>query len=177
MARKKTKPVEESYEVQMRRKKALELRLAGKSQTEIAEEMGLHKSTISAYIQHALANVTRERAEEYLAVELGRLDAMHSVIWPQIVSPANDEQRARQTWLIDRALAIMDQRAKLTGTYKAAELRAIAEAKGGGDNQAASMIVDLFVKLAGALGGEAQAPSAEAEDEQPGEEADSDGDQ
>lgn len=169
MARKKTKPVEEAYEVQQRRNRALELRLSGLNQTEIAEEMGLHKSTISAYIQHALANVTREKAEEYLAVELGRLDAMHAAIWQQIVSPKNDEERARQTWLIDRALAIMDQRAKLTGTYKAAELRAIADAKSNGDNTAGSMIVDLFEKLADALGDEIAKPSADDEevDEQP----------
>jgi transcriptional regulator with XRE-family HTH domain len=146
MARKKTKPVEQVLEVQERRKKALELRLSGLNQTQIAERMGLHKSTISAYIQDALTNVTREKAEEYLELELHRLDAMLAAIWPSIVDPGEDEISG-QTWKIDRALAIMDQRAKLTGTYKSAELKAIAAAKGGGNLETTSMLIDLFSML------------------------------
>jgi transcriptional regulator len=136
MARKKTKPVEQVLEVQERRKKALELRLSGLNQTQIAEQMGLHKSTISAYIQDALAAVTREKAEEYLELEQQRLDAMWAGIW-------NDATHG-DTWKIDRALAIMDQRAKLTGSYKAAELKAIADAKGTISSGAASMLDRLF---------------------------------
>ncbi|WP_306365321.1 sigma factor-like helix-turn-helix DNA-binding protein [Nocardia sp. CC227C] len=139
MARKKSKPVEESLEVQQRRKRALELRLAGKKQYEIAEIMGLHKSTISSYIQDALADVTREKAEEYLELELQRLDAMLAAIWPDIVSGERGAE-----WKIDRALAIMDQRAKLTGTYKAAELKAIADARGTVSTETSSMVGRFF---------------------------------
>ncbi|WP_029923874.1 sigma factor-like helix-turn-helix DNA-binding protein [Nocardia otitidiscaviarum] len=142
MARKKSKPVEESLEVQQRRKRALELRLAGKKQYEIAEIMGLHKSTISSYIQDALADVTREKAEEYLELELQRLDAMLAAIWPDIVAGERGAE-----WKIDRALAIMDQRAKLTGTYKAAELKAIADAKGTVSTETTSMVGTFFRML------------------------------
>jgi transposase len=147
MARKKTKPVEQVLEVQERRKRALELRLSGMNQSQIAEEMGLHKSTISDYIQHALTNVTRERAEEYLELELSRLDAMLAAIWPRIKELDTREQRDAQPWIIDRALAIMDQRARLTGVYKSAELKAIAEAKGTVSTETSSMVGRFFDAL------------------------------
>ncbi|MFE3052356.1 helix-turn-helix domain-containing protein [Nocardia sp. NPDC059239] len=135
MARKKTKPVEEVHDVQQRRKRALELRLSGLNQTQIAEEMGLHKSTISDYIQHALADITREKADEYLQIELSRLDAMWAGIWKDATHG--------DTWKIDRALAIIDQRARLTGSYKAAELKAVADAKGNVSGEAKSMVGQL----------------------------------
>ncbi|MFE2994095.1 helix-turn-helix domain-containing protein [Nocardia sp. NPDC059246] len=135
MARKKTKPVEEVHDVQQRRKRALELRLSGLNQTQIAEEMGLHKSTISDYIQHALADITREKADEYLQIELSRLDAMWVGIWKDATHG--------DTWKIDRALAIIDQRARLTGSYKAAELKAVADAKGNVSGEAKSMVGQL----------------------------------
>lgn len=142
MARKKTTPVETLVETQEKRNRALEMRLAGKSQAEIAEELGVSSSSVSRYITQAVAAITRENAEEYLQLELSRLDAMLAAIWPKIVHA--DEG---QTWFIDRALAIMDQRAKLTGRYKAAELKAIAEAKGGVSTEITSMVGSFFSRL------------------------------
>jgi transcriptional regulator with XRE-family HTH domain len=139
MARKKTTPVETLVETQQKRNKALELRMAGKSQAEIAEELGVSSSSVSRYITHAVAAITRENAEEYLQLELSRLDALWAGIW-------NDATHG-DTWKIDRALAIMDQRAKLTGRYKAAELQAIAEARGGVSAEATSMVGDFFGRL------------------------------
>ncbi|MFE5290348.1 helix-turn-helix domain-containing protein [Nocardia sp. NPDC056611] len=149
MARKKTTPVEQLHDVQQRRKRALELRLSGLNQTQIAEEMGLHKSTISDYIAHALAGITREKADEYLQLELSRLDVMWAGIWKDATHG--------DTWKIDRAIAIIDMRARLTGTYKAAELKAIADAKGTVADDATSMVG----ALASALDAYAKAKAAE----------------
>ncbi len=133
------KPIEAMHEVQQRRKRALELRLSGLNQSQIADEMGLHKSTISDYIHHALADITREDAEVYLQIELDRIEAMLSTIWPDIMAKKKGSE-----WKIDRAIALIDQRARLTGTYKSAELKAIAAAKGGISSGAASMLDKLF---------------------------------
>ncbi|WP_043654369.1 sigma factor-like helix-turn-helix DNA-binding protein [Nocardia thailandica] len=139
MARKKTVPVEKLVETQERRDRALQMRLAGKSQSEIAAEFGVSSSTVSRYITQAVAAITRENAEEYLALELSRLDAMWAGIW--------DDATHGDTWKIDRALAIIDQRAKLTGSYKTAELRAVAEAKATVGDDATSMVSQLVEAL------------------------------
>jgi hypothetical protein len=159
MARKRTHSPEVLAETQRKRNLALAERLAGKPQYQIAAEQGWSKQAVSLYIKEAIADITRENAEEYLELELQRLDAMWAAIWEQIVAPASDEERKGQTWKIDRALAIMEQRAKLTGTYKAAELRAVADAKSGMSAEKASMIGRLFDAI------EAISEATEAEDE------------
>jgi hypothetical protein len=169
MARKRTIPIETLVTTQQKRNYALELRLAGKSQREICEETGWDKSSVSRYISAAIADITRENAEEYLEMELSRLDAMLAAIWPDIISGEKGAE-----WKIDRALAIMEQRAKLTGTYKAAELKAIAEAKGGANVETASMIVDLFSAITNAVGTDVSNPDDNDEGDEP---PDSDGDQ
>lgn len=143
MARKQTTPVETLVETQRKRNHALELRLSGKSQQQIADEMKVHKSTVSMWIKEAIADITRENAEEYLQLELSRLDVMFESIWRRTSAPKNDEERKAQTWLMDRALAIIDQRARLTGTYKAADLKAVADAKGNVSGEAKSMVGQL----------------------------------
>lgn len=147
MARKRTTPVAVLHETQQKRNRALELRLSGKSQREIAEEMEASTSAVSVWIKQALSDITRENAEEYLELELSRLDMMWAAIWPRIVAPRNDEERKAQPWLMDRAFEIVEKRAKLTGTYKAAELRAIAEAKGGVSTEVTSMVGSFFGRL------------------------------
>ncbi|WP_280465852.1 hypothetical protein [Nocardia brasiliensis] len=147
MARKNTHSPEKLTQTQQNRNRALELRLAGHSQQKICEITGWSKQRVSIYIKEAIANITRENAEEYLELELSRLDELWAQLWPRIVDAKSREQLKAQPWLIDRALAIMEQRAKLTGTYKAAELKAVADARGGTDSEAASMIVDLFAAI------------------------------
>ncbi|WP_063023846.1 helix-turn-helix domain-containing protein [Nocardia niwae] len=164
MARKRTTPVETLVETQRKRNLALEMRLAGKSQAQITEEMGVHKSTVSMWIKEAIADITRENAQEYLELELSRLDAMWAAIWKKIVNPKNAEERKAQTWMIDRALAIMEQRAKLTGTYKAAELKAIADAKGGVGAETLSMIGNFFGKLEELVAADQLADNPESDD-------------
>ncbi|TDP29775.1 sigma factor-like helix-turn-helix DNA-binding protein [Nocardia ignorata] len=163
MARKKTTPVETLVETQQKRNRALELRIEGKSQAEIAQELGVSSSSVSRYITQAVKDITRENAEEYLQLELNRLDAMLAAIWPKIIHAEEG-----QTWFIDRALAIMDQRAKLTGSYKAAELKAIAEAKGGVSAEATSMVGNFMGRLEELVAADALAARTEDEDEDGG---------
>ncbi|MFF4026992.1 helix-turn-helix domain-containing protein [Nocardia elegans] len=159
MARKRTTPVEVLTETQQKRNTALAMRLAGKQQQQIAQEMGVHKSTVSVWIKEAIADITRENAEEYLELELSRLDAMLAAIWPDIIAGEKGAE-----WKIDRALAIMEQRAKLTGTYKAADLRAIAEAKGTVSSGTTSMVGRFFDMLEKAYETDATDPDASAEE-------------
>ncbi|WP_068059361.1 hypothetical protein [Nocardia xishanensis] len=147
MARKRTIPVEVLVQAQERRNKILELRLAGKSQAQIVAETGWSKQTVSADLKRAIEDITRENAEEYRELELTRLDEMWAAIWPRIVNPKNAEERKAQPWLMDRAFEIIEKRAKLTGTYKAAELRAIADAKGGVGTETLSMVGSFFSRL------------------------------
>lgn len=161
MARKQPHPVEKLVATQERRNEALRLRMTGMTQREIAGELGVSFQMVSKYIQDAIAGITRENAEEYLALELERLDAMHAAIWRKIVKPRNDEERKSQTWLIDRALAIMDQRAKLTGSYKHAELKVIADAKGNVSEESKSMVGQMVEAFAAAYALDQQAEAAQ----------------
>ncbi|MBF6394111.1 helix-turn-helix domain-containing protein [Nocardia farcinica] len=135
MARKHTLSPEQRAGTQERRNRALELRLAGTPQADIAEQMGVSRTTVSKWISHAIRDITRENAEEYIEIQQQRFDAMLAGIW-------NDATHG-DTWKIDRALAIEDQRAKLLGLYKTAELKAIADAKGNVGEEAKSMVGQL----------------------------------
>ncbi|MEV6219784.1 sigma factor-like helix-turn-helix DNA-binding protein [Nocardia sp. NPDC051833] len=166
MARKKTTPVETLVETQQKRNRALELRMEGKSQAEIAEELGVSSSSVSRYITQAVKEITRENAEEYLTIELGRLDFLWELIHPDLKAKDKGYE-----WKIDRALSIIDQRAKLTGSYKAAELRVIADAKGNVSSEAESMVgqlVDVLHALHAANEAE-QDPDDDTEDDLAGE--------
>lgn len=167
MARKRTIPVETLVETQQNRKRVLDLRLAGHSQAEICNITGWGKSRVSRYLSSAIADITRESAEEYIELQQQRFDALLVGIW-------NDATHG-DTWKIDRALAIEDQRARLLGLYKTAELKAIADAKGGANVETASMIINLFSAITGAVGTESGEPADDnSEDDEPEEQ---DGDQ
>jgi predicted transcriptional regulator len=162
MARKNPHSPEKLAETQRNRNRALEMRLAGKTQQQIAAETGWSKQRVSAYIQEAIAGITRENAEEYIELQNQRFDAMLAGIW-------NDATHG-DTWKIDRALAIEDQRARLLGLYKTAELKAVADAKGNVTEDATSMVgalvaaFDTYAKGKAASQGEAE--SADDNDEQ-----------
>ncbi|AXK88605.1 Homeodomain-like domain-containing protein [Nocardia farcinica] len=139
MARKHTLSPEQRAGTQERRNRALELRLSGISQADIAEQMGVSRTTVSKWISHAIRDITRENAEEYIEIQQQRFDAMLAGIW-------NDATHG-DTWKIDRALAIEDQRAKLLGLYKHAELKVVADAKGNVSEESKSMVGQLVEAL------------------------------
>jgi len=91
-----------------RQRQALELRKGGVDYQTIANRLGYkwpsgaHKAVMSA-----LKAVIREPAEDVLALELARLDALFFTLWPKA--------RAGDTAAIDRVLRIMERRAKYLG--------------------------------------------------------------
>ena len=94
-----------------RERKAVELRRAGLTWAEVAAGAGYasKQGACTAVRRHLAAVVsdTRDNVEELRALELDRLDVLQRGIWAQA--------RAGRVKAVDRALAIMAQRAKLLG--------------------------------------------------------------
>jgi hypothetical protein len=94
------------------RRQALELRRQGHTYSRIAEmlrEQGIVRSgrAVEKGIKKAIAEITRELAEEVKVLELERLD--------DLLIPAMRMARAGNLGAIDRVLKIMDRRAKYLG--------------------------------------------------------------
>ncbi|WDH77914.1 hypothetical protein PTQ19_10310 [Microbacterium esteraromaticum] len=94
-----------------KRKQALDLRRAGWGYQEIADEVGwANKGTAHTQVQKAIKEITRESATELLELELSRLDDMFAGLY--------EAARGGDNYSVDRALKIMDQRARLLGLYE-----------------------------------------------------------
>jgi len=91
-----------------RQRQALEYRKAGLSYAMIAERLG-YKTADGAHkaVGTALRKTLQEPADDLRRLEVERLDRMLSAIWPQVVQGNQGG--------IDRALRIMERRAKLLG--------------------------------------------------------------
>lgn len=91
-----------------RQLQALELRKAGLTYARIAEICG-YASKIGAHkaVQAAIRSTLREVAEDVRSLEIDRLDALLTGVYPQAIK---GNQGA-----IDRVLRIMERRAKLLG--------------------------------------------------------------
>jgi hypothetical protein len=107
---------------------ALRLRRRGYSYPKIARKLDISQSTAHAAVGRALQRYQAEMAEaqgEVLALELQRLDSMWEAIAP-FIEPLviEDEDTGRQKLvppdkdMLDRALKIMDRRAKYLGLDK-----------------------------------------------------------
>lgn len=84
---------------------ALTMRLAGVSTRTIAARMGVHPSTVYAWVRDAIAAIPQEEADQLRVLELERLDAMFYAVWM--------DARGGDTKAIDVALRIMTRRAHL----------------------------------------------------------------
>lgn len=92
----------------VRMKRALSLRLQGKSYDAIAAEMKLgHRSSAFRLVADAIEGIPKEEAEQVLAMELERCDAMLVALQPKI--------EKGNTLAVDAALKIMARRAKYLG--------------------------------------------------------------
>lgn len=92
--------------------KALELRRAGASYRDIARTMGVSVSIAHKLVTRGMKRLVarcEEKAEDIRSMELDRLDKLQLAVWPQAAKG--------QLQAVDRMLKIMDQRAKLLGTY------------------------------------------------------------
>ena len=101
------KDTNKALELQHRKKEALQLRLEGKTYTEIAEHMGKSVSTVHGYVTGSLAEVTKEDAQQLRDVEAARLDALQHAIWDKAIDG--------DLSAIDRVIKIIDRRARLLG--------------------------------------------------------------
>lgn len=102
-----------SPEVIAKRATALSLRGGGATYPQIAKQMSCALSTAYDYVQEGLRDTMREPADRVRELELDRLDAMLKAIWTQIIDRNSTPQTKRLA--IDRALAIMDRRARYLG--------------------------------------------------------------
>ncbi len=90
---------------------ALKLRSAGNTYQRIADQMGCSKQTAYARVQRALNAIPAEAAEEYRKLEGERLDALLEVTLAKALDPSGKGF----LFAVDRAIALMDRRAKLFG--------------------------------------------------------------
>lgn len=94
-----------------KRKKALDLRRAGWSYQDIADEVGYaNKGSAHRAVKQGIAAITRESATELLELELERLDDMFAGLY--------EAARQGDLFSVDRALKIIDQRARFLGLYE-----------------------------------------------------------
>ena len=104
MSRKQT---QRDYDRAERKKNALELRLAGASYRDIAQALEVSPATALQDCKEALADIPAQQADEMRTVELSRLDRLQRAVWPRAIK--GDLQA------VDRAIKIIDRRAKLFG--------------------------------------------------------------
>ncbi len=91
-----------------KRRRALELRLAGATLEQIAQQVGYKtRSGVSDAIKTALRLSLQEPAEELRAVESARYEQMLKVLWPRILRGELDA--------FPHVLRVMKQRAELLG--------------------------------------------------------------
>jgi predicted DNA-binding protein (UPF0251 family) len=91
---------------------ALKLRSNGLTYQKVADYLGVSKSTAFERVQRALAAIPREAVEEYRKLETERLDTMLERVMEKVTY---DDGKSGFLFAVDRALAIMDRRAKLLG--------------------------------------------------------------
>ena len=104
MSRKQT---QREYDRAERKRNALELRLAGASYRDIAQALEVSPATALQDCKEALADIPAQQADEMRTVELSRLDRLQRAVWPRAIK--GDLQA------VDRAIKIIDRRAKLFG--------------------------------------------------------------
>ena len=92
-----------------RQSEALRFREQGYNYEQIAKHMKTNPSTVYRWVMVAMDRITAEPARRVLDLELRRLDALQSAIYPD----ASDGDLAAQAMY----LRIADQRAKLLGLY------------------------------------------------------------
>jgi hypothetical protein len=100
--------VQQQAEAAEKRSRAVELRKAGATFEQIAEQVGYSdRANAHHAVMQAIRDLPRENAEEALAVELERCDALLVGLWPK--ARRGDEKA------VHAALRVMERRAKLLG--------------------------------------------------------------
>lgn len=98
----------ENIAITQKHLKAMELRKAGLSFDQIAKQLGYKNSSCAHYaVRACLKKIIQEPAKEIRDMEVARLDDMLLSIWGEV--------RKGHLGAHDRALKIMERRAKLLG--------------------------------------------------------------
>lgn len=93
-----------------RQAKALELRKAGATYKQIAEQLGYSSpQSVAATIKSALDRMIREPAEELRQMEYERLNHILLTLWPRV--------QAGELAAVDRAMRVMDRIEALMGLH------------------------------------------------------------
>lgn len=90
-----------------RLQRILTYRKAGLTITEIAAQLGVHKSTVSRQYQSALKSLYTEDLEEHRALELARIEAMFRKVYPMAMQG--------HLGAVDRAVKLSESKRKLLG--------------------------------------------------------------
>ena len=112
-----------------RRKRALELRIQGKSLAVIAEELGISVPAVSKLIRTAMEATAKEiagNADELRALEVERIDRLLDSLWERATesheayNPIAEEMETvcPELGAVDRVVRLMERRAKLLGIDK-----------------------------------------------------------
>jgi hypothetical protein len=95
-----------------RRRDALNLRAAGANFRQIAASLGISVAQAYNDVSSAMAEVTRPAAEEALALDLERLDAMQMSLWPAV--------RSGDIQAVNAVTRIVELRQRLFGNLRSA---------------------------------------------------------
>lgn len=105
-----------------KRRRALQLRKAGATFDQIAEQVGYSsRGKACEAVQGELADLPKEDAVELRDLELARLDSLLTAMWPKAMNGNG--------WAVDRVLRIMERRARLAGLDQPEQI-AITTAQG-----------------------------------------------
>lgn len=105
-----TEVTERNVKAAERRAQALNLKIAGATYDAIARTLGYaNRGNAHRDIHTALAAITKEPAEEYVKLQMARLDEMLLALWPKV--------RKGDAHAISRALTVMHQQNQLAGVY------------------------------------------------------------
>lgn len=99
---------------------ALRMRMAGKEAPEIAQRMGVNKTTVYQYIKDGIEATIREPAEAFVALHIMRLEKMFGGVFADAVS---GDVKA-----VAAALKIMEREARLLGLDRAVPTETSGEA-------------------------------------------------
>lgn len=98
-----------------RTRRAMALKLAGASYSQIAQQLGYHDASgARKAVQRGMKNAMHETAGELKKIHYGRLEHMLMLLWPEV--------NQRDLPAMSAALAVMDRMEKLYGLNEAQKL-------------------------------------------------------
>lgn len=132
----------ERAEVFEKRKRCLELRMAGLSLEEVARREGYSgRQGAAKAIDTALMDIIREPARAVLALELNRLDAATQAIWKKV--------RSGDIQSIQTLIRVMERRAKYLGLDAPTKSAVTIDDLPNDPKELAALAVEYAAKVAG----------------------------